>query len=316
MEVNRREFIILGAAGAVAACGSKTASLTSAGSGLSIDFVGLCGVVVSGSPSKLEVLLVDGVQTLGAGHEHFPRFWAPSNRVAAESTPPSGTEKEFSFWDLKDHRIRLTSGDTTGVTRVTGVRNPSHKKPDPNEQDDVSWVAGMARIAAAGSGTINPVCLADDPRPGKIAASARFTGGKLKARFTAPFHQVSWRVSSPGEPTPFEQALGELGLSQPLSSGTVTFALEPFGGGAARQIVLHPQGNNLDVKIKNLPKEVKCSKDEDAQKLLHFAAFYQLLATPSSSSPVPICADTPCQVHCKGPQEDEPIYCPPTEFQG
>jgi hypothetical protein len=314
MQVNRREFIILGVAGAVAGCYKGTETSVLAGPRLRIDFVGLCGVVVNGSPAKMEVLLVDGVQTLGAEHEHFPRLFAPKQRVADESTPPTGTQGNLAFWDLKDHRVRLVS-EATGVTRVTGHRDPAHKKPQTTEeQDDVSWVAGMARIAAAGSGQINPACLADDPRPGKVAASARFNSGEMTSRFRPPFHEVAFRVAAGGESNPFEQALGELHLSQPLSD-TVTFALEPFAGGAVRQIILRPQGNNLDVQIKNLPAQVKCTTDEEVRTLSHFAAFYQLLATPSSSSPVPVCADTPCQLRCVG-HEDEPIYCPPTEFQG
>jgi hypothetical protein len=315
MQVNRREFIILGVAGAVAGCNKGTETSRLAGPRLGIGFVGLCGVVVNGSPATMEVLLVDGVQTLGEGHEHVPRLYAPKQRVAQESTPPAGNEGSLAFWELKDHRVRLVSSDTTGVIRVTGHRDPAHKKPtSETEQDDVSWVAGMARIAAAGSGKINPACLADDPRPGKVAASARFNAGEMTSRFRPPFHEVAFRVAADGESNPFEQALGELHLSHQLSD-TVTFALEPFAGGTVRQIILRPQGNNLDVQIKNLPAQVKCTTDEEVRTLSHFAAFYQLLATPSSSSPVPVCADTPCQLRCVG-HEDEPIYCPPTEFQG
>ena len=315
MQVNRREFIVLGVAGAVVGC-HKEPRL--AGTQLGIDFVGLCGAVVNGSPSRLDVLLVDGQQTLGA--PHFPRLFAPAQSVAPESTPPTGTDPDhpnLAFWDLKDHRIRLTSGETSGVTRITGHRDPSHKMPSTTtEQDDVSWLAGMARIAAAGSGKINPPCLADDPRPGKVAASVRFNAGEMKARFRPPFHQVMFRVSSPGAPAPFEQALGELHLSQRLPSDTVSFALEPFAGGATRQIVLKATGGNMDVLIKNLPSHVKCATDADVQTLTHFGAFYQLLAPPSQAAggPVPVCAQPGCQLRCVG-HEDEPIYCPPTEFE-
>lgn len=332
MRMNRREFIVLGVAGMAVGCGKESSSAAApppatasssqpaaaAQTKLDIKFVGLCGMAVTGTPSKLDVLFVDGVQTLGAGHEHFPRLYAPTASIATGSTPATGTDPKdpsMSYWDLKDHRLRLTSGATTGVTRWTGHRNPANKKPSTAaEQEDISWVAGMANIAAAGSGKINPQCLADDPRPGKVAGSARFTSGYVKSRFKPPYHQVIFQITSPGVTTPYEQALGQLLLSDTLASGPVSFTLDPFGGGTSRQIVLNPTGANLDVTIKNLPDTVSCTSTSDVQTLSHFAAFYQLLATASSSAPVPVCAP-PCQLTCD-PQEDEPIYCPPTEYQG
>ena len=320
MSVNRRQFIVLAAAGVVG-CRNGITGQPAGTTKLTIDFSGLCGVVLSGSPKIMDVLLVDGMQTLEPAKRHIPRLVTDPKNVASESTPYTACQidsEDMACWDLTDHRVTLMSAQGSGVQPVTGHRNPNHKKPETeDERPDVSWLATMSQIAAAGPGRINPQCLAPDPRQGKIAGAARFNSGEMRARFRKPkFAQTSWRVTSPNVSTPYEQALGELELYQEWPSETVTFSLEPFTGGQARQVVLRAQGNKLLVRILNEPEQLMCASDADARNLKHFAAFYQLLAPPNQAQdgPTPVCPEPECQLRCVGDQ-GEPIYCPPASFE-
>lgn len=320
MHVSRREFMLVGAAGAIAAgtpgCSrDQPAAGTPGGSEpvarattrLSVLVSGLVGIVSNG---PTDLLLVDGDMTLQS--PHVPRLFAPSAAVAADSTPPSGTDGARSFWDLRHYRVTLTSGATTGTTRVTGYRGPNEQTPaNPNSQRDVSWLAQMSKIPGAGAGRINPQCLADDPAPAKVASRVRFTGGELAARFTPPFHQVVWQIGSTGA-NPFTQALGEVTLSQTIPADRVVFRLEPFSPGPSKDIVLAPStGVNLEVEVANRPGSVTCNSASEANNLAHFAAFYQLLADPATATPIPSCYS-----NCPGcPAAGEVVYCPPADFQ-
>jgi hypothetical protein len=319
MNVSRREFILVGAAGAIGAgtagCSKDQPAGTPEGSQpaarattrLSVLISGLVGVVSNG---PTDLLLIDGDMTLQS--PHAPRLFAPTTAVAADSTSPSGTTGTRSFWDLKYHRVTLISGATTGTTRVTGVRGPNEQTPaNPNSERDVSWLAQMSKIPGAGAGRINPQCLADDPRAARVASRVRFTGGEVAARFKPPFHQVVWQIGQSGASNPFKQALGELTLSQTIPADRVVFRLEPFDPGPSKDIVLAPStGVNLEVEVANLPGHVDCSSASEANNLAHFAAFYELLAEPASAKPIPS-----CQSNCPScPAAGEIVYCPPADY--
>ena len=325
MSISRRDFILVTAAGAIGA-GTPGCSKdepppgpgTPAGSQpdaravvqLSVLVSGLIGMVSNNGGTDL--LLVDGQATLNQAHE--PRLLAPPNAIASGSVRASGSAPDGrAFWDLRNHRVTLMSGVTTGTTRVTGVRGPNEQVPaNSNSQRDVSWVAQMSMIPGAGAGRINPGCLAPDPRPAKIASRVRFNGGEVAARFKPPFHQVIWQIGQGGPPSPFRQALGELKLSQMISTDRVIFRLEPFVPGPGKEIVLAPgTGANLEVEIQNQSTDSSCYGDDaKANNLHHFAAFYQLLAQPATATPIPV-----CQTNCPGcPLQSEPIYCPPADY--
>ena len=326
MSMNRREFIIVGGAGTIGALGTigcrnggsapASQGVTTPETHLTVLFDGLIAMVTSNSGT--DFVMVDGDAT-GMG-THAPRLVAPQGSVGAGSLPPAGSTPDGKvFWDLKNHRLTL-SGPTGGTTRAGGRQSDEVEKPNPNTPNshkDVSWVAQMAKIPAAGSGKINPVCLADDPRPAKVASRVRFNGGDISSKFSPKFLKTVWQIGPAGTPPPFKQALSELSIFSRIPPGPVSFRLDPFDSGLPRpaDIKLVPtNGVNLEIEIANLPSPpVGCTSSQETANLAHFAAYYQLLATPSTSSPIPSCTGLPNCPIC--PASGEIIYCPPAEFQ-
>jgi hypothetical protein len=124
---------------------------------------------------------------------------------------------------------------------------------------------------------------------------------------------VVFEFGATDSPNLFKQALAELSLSQTIASDKVTLRLEPFdGSGPAKDIVLAPTPNgDLEVVIENMPSpQLGCKTHEEANTLSHFAAFYQLLAEPPGTTPIPTCREN-CP-NC--PSQDEVVYCPPTGY--
>jgi hypothetical protein len=208
------------------------------------------------------------------------------------------------------------------LTKVTGQHKTTNAPGDDvQSQADTFWLASMSKIPGAGEGRINPQCLAADPRPAKIACGLRFTSGEASAYFRegGKYQNVIWRISSPGAP-PLEQALAELRLMVAIQSEKVIFNLVPFNGDPIKQIVLKPKSDAIAVGISNAPdpKHVECKEPKDVRELTHFSAFYQLLAPPLATGPVPICVE-PCTLACppppppkplKGSGQAEVVFCP------
>ena len=316
MHISRREFIVVSATGTVTlastACGgSNRTPRSEATTRLSVVVSGLVGMV---SPNEAtHLILLDGEKT-GIG-KHSARLSVAAGNVAPAGFAPSETQGGRSFWNLANHQLTLMSGDNTGTKKATGLRRPGeeHKPTDTHSHKDVTWVADMSRIPAAGSGRINPQCLEANPTVAKVASRVRFNGGEIAAKFRPPFHQVVFEFGDSDSPNLFKQALAELSLSQTITSDKVIFRLEPFdGSGPAQDIVLAPSPNgDLEVVIENLPSpQHGCKTHEEANTLSHFAAFYQLLAEPPGTAPIPTCRE-----NCPGcPSESEVVYCPPTGY--
>ena len=329
MNVNRREFIVAGVVGitAGAGCGGPepAAPASSPGSSppaapapaqgpaarkLILDFSGLYGFLFSStSPLALDVLMIDAAQTsLKSGPPHFARLRTVRENIhSSNPTKETGTQKMSAletrpFWDLKGHRLTIATTGLPPLTKVQSQRGPQTRAPgqDATAQTDLSWLPSMERIVGPGKGRINPACLAPDPSSAKIASRLHFTAGEVSARFRAPFHEVVWRIASPGAEAPIEQAIGELRLTVPVTSETVTFNLEPFAGGPSKQVVLQmkPTGDTL-VELIDEPESFTCA-DADLRKIDHFQAYYELLAPPNASAtgPVPTCPDATCKISC------------------
>ena len=322
MAITRRELLTVGLVGGLS--GAGLASLVCwlpmsrvrrwmARTHLSVKVTGLIGMAQRNGGTEL--LLVDGDQTLN--EPHLPRLLAPAEAVFEESTPPSGVDGDRVFWSLANQRATLISGASGGTTKVTGLRNPDEvlrPRADGGSHRDVTWIARMSKIPAAGGGAVNPKCFDDNPKSAKVASRVRFNGGSVEGRFKHPFHQVVWQIGDSGTtPEPFKQALGELRVSQTIPSERVVFRLEPFDGAPSSDIVLiRTDSVNLEVEIANLPRQVVCTSSSHANNLAHFVAFYELLATPPTSKPVPS-----CQTNCPGcGHQGEPIYCPPADYDG
>src|SRR5262245_17654059 len=316
--VSRRDFIIASGAGVIGAgaigCGggsSQSQKAVAAVTRLTVLVRGLVGTVSKDGATYL--LLVDGDATLKQPHR--PRLYAAAG-TPSSGISPDGTDDGRLFRDLKNHRVTLTSGVTTGTTKVTNLRRPGEEeKPNADGQShrDVTWVAQMAKIPGAGTGTINPHCLDDDPSPFNVSSRVRFNGGEFAARFRNPFHGVVWQFAGSGTSQAFRQALGELTYSQVIQASNVVFKLEPFQAGPPREIILAATtGANLEVEIGNRPTMEACNNPSDANNLAHFAAFYQLLSPAATATPIPA-----CQSNCPGcPAGGEIVYCPPADYQG
>lgn len=67
-------------------------------------------------------------------------------------------------------------------------------------------------------------------------------------------------------------------------------------------------GGGLEVLVENQPSKHECKSPKE---LKHFAAFYQLLEEEPKTEHIPTCRGIICPV-CK--DEDEVVYCPPTEY--
>jgi hypothetical protein len=320
MRVNRREFIVVGLVGSALGCNGKGTEQRDAGAiALTVDISGLCGVVHRDALRVSDVLLVDAVRTQAlAAIPHAPRL-VIDKTVRIESAPEhDGVGKDDRpFWNLEGFRVALVSGATTGTQRRAGLRRPGEEKLPNVDQvsfPDVSWLADMSRLANTGEGKIHAENLQDTAKPNKVASRVRFSGGTFAARFRKPYHTIPWRIGT-GTPS-FEQAIGELTYSQSISDERVTFKLEPFGGGSAREIVLAPAAGgdrSIAVEFQNMPAAHQECKDKDAQILAHFRAFYELLESPPSQEnrPVPECVENcrDCMAH-----EEEPVYCPGTGY--
>lgn len=321
MHISRREFIVVTATGAGSlACtsspggsagGSQPGALAS--TKLSVVVSGLVGLVKAKEAAHL--LLLDGQQTqMGL---HLARLSLDAGSVAPGSVPPSGTENGKSFWNLANHQLTLMSGDTSGPQPGKG-RGPSEteKPANPASHKDVTWLARMSKIPGVGSGSVNPLCLAADPRSAKVASRVRFNGGAVDARFKPPFHQVVFEFGDAGSPNLFKQAIAELSLAQTIPSDRVIFRLQSFDNpGSAQDIVLLPEsGGKLEVVVANLPSPpLMCTNPADGNVLTHFAAFYQLLAQQPPTPHVPTCRGA----NCPGcPAGGEVVYCPPADYDG
>lgn len=324
MKLTRRAFVATGIAGAagVWACGKNVRPDGQRSSrSLVLDFYGLSAVVFSGSPLVLDVLMIDGMQTK-LNQVHHPRLRTDRKHIdGSNPTKESGEEdvsflEKLPFWDLKGHRVTLESPGAPAMTRVAregGVPGPA-PGTDPAAQADLSWLARMPRIPAAGKGRIDPKLMAESPLAGKVAARLRFTTGQASARFDSPFQNVVWRIASPGS-SAVERAIGQLRLTIPVTTDSVTFNLEPLDGGPLKRVVLAPSptGDTL-VAFRNVPEKHKCV-DSEVRNLTHFAAFYELLAPEDQSgqTPFPVCPEPACQLRCVG-LGGEPVYCPTSEY--
>jgi hypothetical protein len=311
--ISRRDFIIAGTAGAIAAgaVGCKdTPKVTDTPPSvrLSVLMTGLIGMVSNNGGT--DFVLVDGDATLNI--PHYARLLAPTGTISTGGIPPTGNHKDGRpFWDLKNHLMTLTSGVNTGTTKVCGLRGPGEDVPSsPNKHRDVSWLAQMAKIPGAASGRIKTECLAaDPPASAKVASRVRFNGGEIAARFKPPYHQVVFQI---GTANPFKQALGEVTYSQTIESGDVRFQLRRFGTTEQNNIVLAPStGVKLELEITNAPEPIDCKNPSQVNNLHHFVAFYELLDPAATDKPIPA-----CQSNCPGcPSEPEVVYCPPAEYQ-
>ena len=170
-------------------------------------------------------------------------------------------------------------------------------------------------IPAAGTGTESILSVSPTIRvPRRLATRVEVHRRRGCRQVQAPFPPGVWQMGPTGTPNLFKQALAELTLSQDIPSDRVVFRLEPFESGPAKEIVLAPAaGHKLEVEVANLPTTpVVCKTSSDANNLTHFAAFYQLLASPPATAPVPASV----RANCPGcAHEGEIIYCPPVEYQ-
>jgi hypothetical protein len=310
MHINRRELIIAGAAGTIAV-GTIWCRKSRPTTQLSVLFSGLIGMVPNTGGTAF--LLVDGAATLNK--EHHPRLLAPIGVISSGIRPTGNDPRDGRpFWDLKNHQVTLTSGANTGTSRADDIRGPDEvEKPKQNSTShrNVTWVVNMSRIPAAGTGQINPACLAPDPRTAKVASRVQFKDGQVAARFEPPFHGVVWQIGETPS-NPFRQALAELTIDKITTSGPVVFRLEPFPSGPDQDIILAPStGAKLELEIANLTESEHCMSASEGNNLAHFAAFYQLLAVPPSSPPpIPSCQDG----NCPGCPSNEVVYCPPADY--
>ena len=346
MSVNRRDFIVGGVGAVAGAAGARMflgPSTTEGSEGvpkpsggtqplartLTLDFSGLYAFVFNRTPLALDVLLVDSDQTSFKVPAHRARVRTdPAHVHSSNPTPKTGDEKvtvfrTVPFWDLKGHRVTIQAAGAPPLTKISGLRDPNNpapenKRPGPNLalQKDVSWLPAMERIVGPGKASINPACLAPNPSAAKIASRLHLTVGEASARFRPPFQDVVWQVAQPGASPVVEQAFGELRLTLPVTTDVVTLNLEPFDGGATKQVVLHakPTGDTL-VEIVNEPAPDKCTGNAHVRKLDHFQVFYELLdpANAATTGPVPVCPDATCPISCN-PADTENVYCPGTEF--
>jgi hypothetical protein len=335
--ISRREFIVAGAGSALltAGCnssGNGTAPASSnvvsptQGAGpiaLTVTITGLCGLIRTGTPFGLDVLLIDGEATLG--QKHFPRLYAAPNLVdtAMTTVPPQDFTdpdgNKFNYWDLKGFQTTLSSSGGTAINPVTGVRPPGAKlPPTTSAEEDVSWMPEMTKLTPTGRARINPQCLYPDPRPAKVAGRVRFNAGKLMSRFNRghiDFSKITFNFLPAPASAVYEQALGEAQLTDSITANRIVFDLHPFaGGGGSKQIVLKAASGGagpVDVLLRN-SFDHACASDQDVRTLSHFSAYYDLLlaadqpATPAQR-PIPNASGTnlPNCFH-----EDEFVRCP------
>ena len=336
---NRREFVVAGVSSAIAAAGcsrwwgapAPNNGVTNIpGTGpiaLSVKFTGLCGLIRTGTPFGLDVLLIDGDATLHQPHN--PRLWIEPKYLDAQATTAvtqnftDGDGNKFNYWDLKGYQVTLASPSVMSaqVDEVTGKRPLSDKLPTTtNEEADVSWMPELKRLTPTGKARLNPECLFPDPRPAKVASRVRFNTGALTSRFNRgriDFSKITFNFT-PAPPSPVDQALGEAQLTDQIAADRVTFVLQPFaGGGGAKLIVLQAPGGSagpVEVVLRN-SYDHQCTTDDDVRKLMHFSAYYDLLVPedqpPMAMRPIPVASGTNLP-NC--PHEDEYIRCPGSRY--
>jgi len=331
MRIDRREFIVTLGPTTLAACGDKgtgspPATAGSGGGGgaaaggppVTLDFRGLIAVVrPSTSSDPLNVLLVDGTGTIG--QQHDPKLAIEKAKVAS---PASGTlpdmivnGKNYMMFDLKGAELTFNS-TTSGISLISNHRAAGHQKPDPGEEDDISWMPEMSKIPGVGTGKINPACLATDPRTAYVAARVRITGGQLRSRFDNIWKDRIFQFKN--GPSTYVQALGMGQISVPCSQ-PATLKIAKFDGSSTVTITLTPGAQDAVVYNEPAALPATCNPTDDFNHLQHFAAFYKLVdpATPPTATPIPECTSANCPVCPSNKQighQSDFIYCPPAQF--
>jgi len=331
----RREFLAVGVGSAVAAvscgggkstgAGGGTAGARAVGTGpiaLTVKFTGLCGLIRTGTPFGLDVLMIDGDATLQ--QEHHPRLVVDPKYVDAGSTTApaqtltDGDGNTFKYWDLKGYQVTQASASagTGQVDETRGLRRPGSKLPSTSEEPDVTWMPELKLLTPTGKARLNPECLFPDPRSAKVASRIRFNSGTLASRFD--MGHIDYKATTfnflPAPSTPVEQALGEGKLTDQIASDRVTFVLQPFtGGGGSKLIVLKASNSSagpVEVILRN-SYDHQCRDDSEVRKLAHFSAYYDLLIPEDQPAmaqrPIPNASGSNLP-NC--PHEDEYIRCP------
>src|SRR5262249_12678745 len=342
--MDRRKFLYIGAAGAVGAsigsvgCGpgqprptgkaAKTDSVSAPEQDLELNFEGLMAFARPGTAqSPWSVIFVKTEDLTHPIEHHWPllriRTASLDSSTQQPPPPPSGAPEPASNvwqWDLTDTEVTVLRGGqpaNEGVDLDTNSRpHGPDGKPVPcaatsAEQADVSWLADLT--LACGNGALYGALLTGVPgQVPRLGARVKFGAGRMACRHGKSNVNAIFSINSN-----YEQNFADVVAVQVPSRGA-PLVIRLQRGTQTTDIAFKPTEHQVVAQFKNMVGGNPAPGDS-RKSIDHFAAYYELLATPPAASPIPTykseCDGT--VVHGHQPTDpqlsplDPPFYCPP-----
>jgi hypothetical protein len=332
--MNRREFIYVGMTGAVAtmsgmrSCQQPTPANAPPSPDLQLNFEGLLAFAKpkteKGAWSVIFVKTKDLTHSL---ETHWPVLRIRTASLDPGTTPPPSpppgapqAPAGFFQWDLTDTDVTILRGGSPaddGLDVVGNTRPIKSGKPVPcstatAEQTDVSWLPDLA--LACGNGTLAGGLL--NAKPGafpRLGARVTLGSGTLSSGHGKSNVNAIWSVHGNYE----QNFSDEVKVSVPARGSQLTIRLERAAQ-PTTEIRLKGTGGSVNAQFSNMVGG-NPAMDDPRKPIDHFAAYYELLATTPTSTPIPQ-YKSECDgtiLHGRQPADpapgplDPPAYCPP-----
>ena len=304
MRFDRRDFLRISGAGALAALGCEQRAPTTVGdrarSGpagtLQIDFTGL--VLLQQAPRSMVVHLVDG-PALQLG-EHVAQLWAPAAAIdQAQTARPAGTHvkhegEEFWLWDLKGLAV-TTPAAASGEADLTVDETSTGSAETPATEaawSSLEWVPSLRTLSGATKIT----------RPDALVSSLTLTHGHVASMVPDGVGRFAvWRFTAPDGQVLLRRALTNRVRFSAPTAGAASILI------GSQPVVFRP-GADARLRVMNLPPEpaspVPCPSPCHPN-MNHFAPYFGLVDANHTPT-IALHSFTPptgADVH--------PDYCPP-----
>jgi hypothetical protein len=286
-----------------------------------VGFHGLVAVATTPGWDRATVLLVDVAHSrqdrLPA---HRPQLILPVAAVqGARPDAYADPEHTRGMWDLRHQEVRFERGETSDTRVVAAHTATDVRYPTSREQwRDVRWIADFERILGPGQGVVKTGYVTGPLRgPSPVTTRIVLEAGAVEASEPAePYNALEFQflpVHGGLRTPPVRQPLSERLVFVPTPTATLRIVLTPFDGSPARTIALRAGSGIVPIEITNLPDPVNhgtMAEGTPAQELAaHFAAFYDLLATPVAERLIPG-SPQPFSILTAAP-DVEPVLCLP-----
>lgn len=304
MRFDRRDFLRISGAGALAALGCEQRAPAGAGEQarsapagtLQIDFTGL--ILLQQAARSMVVHLVDG-PALQLG-EHVAQLWVPAAAIDQTQTArPAPTHvkqegEEFWLWDLKGLPV-ATPAAANGEADLTVDETATGSAETPATEaawSSLEWAPSLRTLSGATRIT----------KPEALVSSITLTHGHVASMVPDGVGRFAiWRFTSPDGQVLLRRALTDRVRFRAPTMGAASIQV------GSQPIVFRP-GANAQLRVMNLPPEpatpVPCPSPCHPN-MNHFAAYFGLVDAKTRPA-IALHSFTPptgADVH--------PDYCPP-----